>query len=432
MKVEPQRPAVEVVVAVEQVSLDEHAAARAERRAHADADRRAGAVGARGVDAEPGQTSCSSGTMLAVGNPSVRPRWSPCTTSPRSWNGAPRKRAAVLDLAGEHQRADVARGDDLAVDLDQRHDPGLEARVGGQHVGSPAAPWPKRKFSPDRDVRRLQRADEHLVDELLRRLRANRSSNGITTSSETPSAATSSTLTSRLVSSLGAARVDHRQRMGLEGEHRVVAGDHLAVAEVDAVELAHGHPPRARLHVCEHRDLHRGESIEGPATAHRAQTHGRRRRDRLSRAGRRPPQRLDRPVGRGEPHQPVGVEEPDRRRPSAGGSAPAARAAPAPARARPGGPGRRPASPPAGTPAPRQRDRAVGTRRRRRRRARSACGAAARNRRRRVRRSACAHRCPTSTRSRTRGGPRPAELLEAVHVHLALGSSTASPARASS
>ena len=39
---------------------------------------------------------------------------------------------ASADLAGEHEAADVARGDDLAVDLEQRvHDRG-EALVGGE------------------------------------------------------------------------------------------------------------------------------------------------------------------------------------------------------------------------------------------------------------------------------------------------------------
>ena len=40
---------------------------------------------------------------------------------------------------------------------------------------------------------------------------------------------------------------DHGQRVGLEGQHGVAAGDHLAVAEMDAVELAHRHPARAGL-----------------------------------------------------------------------------------------------------------------------------------------------------------------------------------------
>ena len=50
---------------------------------------------------------------------------------------------------------------------------------------------------------------------------------------------------------------DHPQRMGLEGQDRVVAGDHLAMAEMDAVELADGDPARTGARVWEQRDLHR-------------------------------------------------------------------------------------------------------------------------------------------------------------------------------
>jgi hypothetical protein len=48
--------------------------------------------------------------------------------------------------------------------------------------------------------------------------------------------------------------------MGLEGEDGVVPGDHRAVSEVDAVELAHRHPAGAWLRVGEHRDLHRAQA----------------------------------------------------------------------------------------------------------------------------------------------------------------------------
>ena len=70
---------------------------------------------------------------------------------------------------------------------------------------SPAAPWPKRKFSPTETwvassapTRTCSMNSEGVCA-------ANCSSNGITTSSRTPSAAISSILASRLVSSRGAA-----------------------------------------------------------------------------------------------------------------------------------------------------------------------------------------------------------------------------------
>ena len=243
--------AVEVDVAVEQVGLDQHRPARAEGRAHADADRRAGAVGARGVDAVAGADELLVGDEVG-GREAERAARAGRRARPRRAAGTARRASARrwLHLAGQHERADVAGGDDLAVDLDER------ARRGSRSAGrrpaapvSPAAPWPKRKFSPTETWVARSRPTSTCVDELLRRSGAAKpSSNGITTSSCTPSSAISSALASRLVSSFGAAsgRIT-AQRVGLEGQHRVVAGDHLAVAEVDAVELADGHPARARL-----------------------------------------------------------------------------------------------------------------------------------------------------------------------------------------
>ncbi len=71
------------------------------------------------------------------------------------------------------------------------------------------------------------------------------SSNGITTSSSTPSVGDQLGLDLEAGEQLGRGLgAHHAQRMGLERQHRVVAVDHLAVAEVDAVELADGEPPR--------------------------------------------------------------------------------------------------------------------------------------------------------------------------------------------
>ena len=86
--------------------------------------------------------------MLAVGKPSSRPRRSPSTTVPSTMKGAPRQRRRALHLAGGDQRADPGRGDGLAVDLDQRHDAGLELLARGEHLRVPFALAPKRKFSP--------------------------------------------------------------------------------------------------------------------------------------------------------------------------------------------------------------------------------------------------------------------------------------------
>ena len=134
-------------------------------------------------------------------------------------------------------------------------------------AGSPAARWPKRKFSPTDTCVACSRSTSTWSMNSCGLWRANSSSNAITTSSRTPSVAISSTLASRLVSSFGAAsgRIT-AQRVRLERQHRVAAGDHLAVTEVDAVELADGDPPRPRLRVLELRHLHCGGSLRAIAS----------------------------------------------------------------------------------------------------------------------------------------------------------------------
>ena len=62
----------------------------------------------------------------------MRPRLSPWATVPRIPNGAPSARAASSTCAGRHQAADVRRGHDLAVELDQLDDARLERVLGGQ------------------------------------------------------------------------------------------------------------------------------------------------------------------------------------------------------------------------------------------------------------------------------------------------------------
>ena len=124
-----------------------------------------------------------------------------------------------------------------------------------EQVGVAGGAVAEAEVLADRHARRLQRSDQHVVDELLRASGcAKPSSNGITTSSSTPSAAISSALTSRLVSSLGAAS-GRTTASGWGSKVSTVSlpRDHLAVAEVDAVELAHRDPARARLGVVEAR-----------------------------------------------------------------------------------------------------------------------------------------------------------------------------------
>ena len=72
------------------------------------------------------------------------------------------------DVARRHEAADVARGDGLAADLDERHHARLELGVrGAGSPASPLAPLPKRKFSPTDTLLGAELADQHLLDELL-------------------------------------------------------------------------------------------------------------------------------------------------------------------------------------------------------------------------------------------------------------------------
>ena len=139
---ELERLAVDVAVEVQEERLDELAAPGDERRAHADAHRgrgrtpsRAGHARDRGVHAVAGRHE------RGVGH-DVRRRvaeLAPALVAVRDLAGE-RERIAeqaprVLDRAAEHEPADVARRDDLAVDLHQLDDPRLEARIGAQQVG---------------------------------------------------------------------------------------------------------------------------------------------------------------------------------------------------------------------------------------------------------------------------------------------------------
>ena len=96
-----------------------------------------------------------------------------------------------------------------------------------------------------------------MVDELLRGLRQTEPSNGITTSSSTPSEAIRSVFVASEVSSFGAESGATTVRgCGSNVSTRVGAPDDLAVAEVHAVELAHREVARARARVGEPGDVH--------------------------------------------------------------------------------------------------------------------------------------------------------------------------------
>ena len=120
-------------------------------------------------------------------------------------SGSPSSRLASATLAGQHQPADVARGDDLAVDFEQRVHDGREARRRPRSSSRVALGACGRSGSSRRPTpRRAERADEHVVDELARRCaRRTRRRRGSRSSPRRRATATSSALRSSVVSSRG-------------------------------------------------------------------------------------------------------------------------------------------------------------------------------------------------------------------------------------
>ena len=212
----------------------------------------------------------------------------------------------VLDRAAQHEPADVARRDDLAVDLEQLDDPRLEAPVGAQQLGVALRLVAEAEVLADRDVRRAERADEHVVDELLRAARGELAVER--DDDELLDAERRDEL--RLALQVGeqarrGARLHDGGRMRLERQDGVGARDDLAVAEVHAVERPDRDAPRARLDVGQARDLHArkpttgfsapsrgsataiGPSASTSSTAAAPSPSRRRRRRRARRAARR-------------------------------------------------------------------------------------------------------------------------------------------------
>ena len=116
---------------------------------------------------------------------------------------------------------------------------GSNAFCARSRSASPLALWPKRKFSPTDTSVGAELADEHVVDELLRPLGGERAVERDHHELAHAEAGDQVGLDVERGQQLrrGVGR-DDLARVRLEGQHGVGAGDHLAVAEVHAVELA--------------------------------------------------------------------------------------------------------------------------------------------------------------------------------------------------
>ena len=142
---------------------------------------------------------------------------------------------------------------------------------------SPCARWPKRKFSPTLTCSAPSRPTSTSSMKSCGDWLANAPSNGITTSSCTPRPGDQVGLGGQRRDQLRRlVRRDDRARVRLEGQDGVRAAHHLAVAEVDAVELADGDVARAGLRIGEPGDLHQprkpttGLSVPSPRGSARA------------------------------------------------------------------------------------------------------------------------------------------------------------------
>ena len=253
--------------------------------------------------------------------------------------------------------------------------------------GTPACPSPPRRSGSSRP-RRPRSAfswpDQHVARRTPPRCApANSRSNGITTSSSTSRPAIRSRLIGIRGHELGQRLgVDDGERVRVEGQDRVHPADHLAVAQMDAVEGADRHAARARgVDFGQRGDLHPGRNtttgwISAPRGSPMATTSPPciRRTRGVHRAGHSAAvaDRLGLLAGQLASRH----EAPARRRAAAAGRHPRPRAG----------------------------------------RARWRCARAARSRRRPARRSAAARRCRTSTRARTRPrSPSWRDQLGAVH-----------------
>ena len=124
-----------VEVLVKQVGLDEYRAAGAEGGAYADIDRRAHSIRARRVDAVTRADERLVWDQIGSRETELAPPLVAAHDLAAELKRGAEKVLGRLDVAGQHKPPNVARGDDLAVDLDERDHAGVESPVVAQHLG---------------------------------------------------------------------------------------------------------------------------------------------------------------------------------------------------------------------------------------------------------------------------------------------------------
>ncbi len=167
----------------------------------------------------------------------------------------------LSDLAGEQEAANVAGGDDLTVDLEQRvHDRG-EANVGGEQPRIALGLVAEAEVLADRDLGGAERADEHVVDELIRAARRELTVERDHDQLRHPQRSDQLRLDLERRQQLRSVlRGNDRDGVGLEREHAVGARDHLAMATMHTVERADSDAPLPALYIWQASDLHGREA----------------------------------------------------------------------------------------------------------------------------------------------------------------------------
>src|ERR1019366_9311685 len=239
-ELEAQIAPVEVAVEVEDVGLDQLTAAGLEGRTHADADSCRAPVGQAGVDAVPGAHERLVRHEVGRGEAQLAAASVSADDLPPHLEGAAEQPVRLGHLAGEDEAANVAGGDDLAVDLEQRMHDGSEARVGRQQPRVTLSLVAEAKVLTDRHPAGAERTYEYVVDELGGRALRELGVEGDHDQLPPPELGQQLGLARERGQQLGSVlRRNDRHGVRLEGEHAVRAVDDLAMAEVHAVEGPH-------------------------------------------------------------------------------------------------------------------------------------------------------------------------------------------------
>jgi hypothetical protein len=161
---------------------------------------------------------------------------------------ATQERGRLAHLAGCEQTPDLARGDGLALGLDERHHACLELVPRTQQLGVAVGAVAEAEVLAYRDLLGPQLPDQHVLDEALGaaggELAVERDHDQLLDSEPRDQVALDGQRRDQLGQRLG---MENGQGMRFERQDGVAALDHLAMAEMNAVEGADRDLARAAL-----------------------------------------------------------------------------------------------------------------------------------------------------------------------------------------